>query len=60
MKSRTRSEVVSSCGGAAYGLYTNGLALGSASACSYYYSINTGTNFTTFDDGTASLTGTRH
>ncbi|MAM88914.1 PEP-CTERM sorting domain-containing protein [Allohahella sp. A8] len=53
-----QDQVVSSCGGAAYGLYTNGLALGSGSYCSYYYSINPGTNFTRFDDGTASFTGT--
>ncbi|GAA3955592.1 PEP-CTERM sorting domain-containing protein [Allohahella marinimesophila] len=53
-----QGEVASSCGGAQYGLWTNGLALGSGSACSYHYSINPGTNFTTFDDGTASFTGT--
>jgi len=45
------------CGGSAHGMWTNTLNLG-ASACNDYYSINAGSTFTEYDDGTAVLNAT--
>jgi hypothetical protein len=45
------------CGTSPHGLWTNTLNLG-ADACNDYFSFNTGSTFTEFDDGTAVLAAT--